>query len=360
MKTTRLLATVMLVLGLIPSAPAISIPTANKTSTVEDVREVIASKIDFYNKQFPSIHFMHLEGGAGWREDMAELLVILGSAADNIDYVHPSNLQDELLYVVLVRIKQFLQEDVISSSAFRVDNKGKPNRPNVCVITLNPLTVLRDDKEATRYMLEMSVDAMAKVHPSRYLDHRDLLGFAIDHEAYHCLDSYHYGGIPQTKDPILAEYKNFKRESAADAYAMAMHVKQHGSITPYARNLVLVRALGVLYDTPSHYTFDTVREVLRIDPAYMSSRSTQGILELSRQIRDQTVGSYDGYIQHRAAVLNVTRRLAHDSNVDDAHPKEIQLTTPEESLAKVLMNRYQHYYGELFSDQPMQIEEFSK
>lgn len=254
------------------------------------------------------------------------------------------------------RIRQLLQHDIISASTFRVGRKSRLDRPYICVFTLNPLTVVRDDREATRHMLEFDEDAMAKVHPSRYLNHMDQLEFAIDHEAYHCLDSYHYGGLPRSQDPMMSEYHSFRRESVADAYAMAMHIKARGTITPYARNLVHMRALWMFADTPNRCTFETVRELLRYAPSCLSSLSTQELMELAQQITDRTVGTYEAYLQQRAAALKAAHRLGYDPKLYGEHWQEMAQRHANPALVEFLVSRYRFYYGELFGDRPIPLE----
>lgn len=323
---------------------------------LDEIRTLINRKIDFYNREFPQIRFVHLEGGADWHGDMMALMMLLGADADNLDYAHPPSLQADLLAVSLERLRQLLQRDIISATTFRVGRKSKLDRPYMCAITLNPRTVLRDDREATRHMLDFSDEAMARVHPSRYLNPMDHLEFAIDHEAHHCLQAYHYGGLPQANDPMHGEYHAFRSESMADAYAMAMHIRARGSITPYARNLVHLRALWMFTDTPNRCTFETVRELLRYEPSFLSSLTTPALMELASHITDRTIGSFDAYLQQRVAALKAATRLGFDPRLYGVHWRELATRPANPALVEFLVHRYRFYDAELSSDRPIPLD----
>jgi hypothetical protein len=254
------------------------------------------------------------------------------------------------------RLQLMLQNDVVSASMFRVGRDSILDRPYLCLITLNPASVVTSDFEATQYMLDLPEEVIARVHPARYLDHIDHLQFAIDHEAFHCLDSYYHGGVPRTDREFGGEYHLFRRESAADAYAMALHIKERGEITPYARNLVLVRALWLFSDTPNRCTFETVRELLKFDPKSLAMRSTEELIELAVHIRDRTVGTYESYVAQRAAALRAAQGLGLAPESYGEPWGEVAGETSIQALVDFLTNRYEFYYGRLFNDSPIPLD----
>jgi hypothetical protein len=230
------------------------------------------------------------------------------------------------------------------------------DRPNLCLITLNPQAFVADDYQATRYMLDVQEDVAKRIHPSRYLQHMEHLRFALDHEAFHCIDSFLHGGVRQTRQDLEAEYELFRRETVADAFAMARHIQRHHEITRYARNLTHVRALWMFSDSPNRCTFETVREILREDPERLAKMSTQELVELAVQVRDKSVRPYHGYLHQRAAALKAARILGLEPELYGSQWCECELMDVEPELVANLVNRYRYYFEQLFTDAPIELE----
>lgn len=84
-----LMVALMLMMGLLHAEAGPCAPTGAEAGSLDEIRALIGRKIDFYNREFPQIRFVHLEGGADWHGDMVALLMLLGLDADNLDYEHP-------------------------------------------------------------------------------------------------------------------------------------------------------------------------------------------------------------------------------------------------------------------------------
>jgi len=324
-----------------------------------DLRELLKTvdeKFAFYNGQFPEIQFVHVDGGMDWPDDLVALIAMLGNDADALDYEHPANLRATLLEVSLERLQQFIRGDVVAATLFRVGTGSAIKRPNLCVITLNPDAYFTSDYETTLYMLDLPPETMSKVHPVRYLDHIQHLAFALDHEAFHCLDSYFNGGIPRTQKEFGGEYNEFRRESIADAYAMAMHLKLHGRITRYARNITLARALWMFSGTPNSDTFDTIRELLLYNPRILHDTAIDEIMELSFHLRDEAVGNYDSYLVHRASTLTAARQMGKPPGKFGQVWEKIAGRKTNAAHVQFLVNRYRYYHDLLFTDTSIPLE----
>ncbi len=325
-------------------------------SSPEKLHKVIRQKIDYYNKTYPEIHFVQINGGDDWHGDMVAIMTMLGSNPDALDYQHPPDLREMLMDVTMERLKIMLEADVVSATLFRVGQDSIVGRANLCVITLNPYVFVANDYQATRYMLDLDDDVMKKVQPSRYLDHIHHLMFTLDHEAFHCLDSYFNGGAPQTDKELGGEYNLFKRESISDAYAMAMHIREHGDITPYAKNITHARALWLFSDSPNRCTFETIREILAYDVKVIRSVSVQELIRLVTHIRNKTVGDYDAYVEQRVAALNAAMEMGMDISFYGKQWEEAGARQANAALVQYLVNRYEYYYAKLFTNDPILLE----
>ena len=325
-------------------------------ATATLVQEVIDEHLRFYNEHFDKIRFAHLTGGDDWSGELVAVLSLLGSKPAALDYQHPPDVRADVMDVTLVRLRQLLRADVVSATLIQVGTDSPLDRANLCLIALNPKRFIADDYGATRYMLDVKDDIAERIHPTRYLQHMEHLRFALDHEAFHCIDSFLYGGAPMTEQDLEAEYEMFRRESAADAYAMARHIQRHGRITPYARNLTHMRALWLFSDSPNRCTFETIREVLRTDPNRIQAMSLPELIDFAVALRDQAVRPYDGYILQRAAALQAARALGLDPALYGDQWCECERMEVDPKLVAKLVNRYRYYYEQLFTNTTLELE----
>ena len=330
--------------------------TLATASTNSELDTIIQDKINYYNNRYPDIRFVHLEGGKDWTGELIAMITMLGSQVSAMDYKHPPELREDVMEVSLERLRRMLKNDIVSATLFRVGQDSLFERPQLCVITLNPEAFVASDREATQYMLDVSDKVLEKIHPSRYLNHRDHLEVTLDHEAYHCLDSHHHGGSPMTDETLGGEYHLFRRESVADAYAIAMHIRSRRKVTAYARNLVHYRALWMFTDSPNRCTFETAREVLKLQPGELANMSDKEVRELAVELRDGAVRPYDGYVRQRSAALTAAKVLGLDPVLygDQWCDCERMETDPE--LVAALVNRYRYYYDQLFTGGVVPLE----
>lgn len=323
---------------------------------IEEHRKIIDNKLTQYRASFPEILFVHLEGGERWHGEMIALVSVLGTDAVPVDYEHPESKQGLLMNASLERLVLMLKNNIISATAFKPGADSSLEKQYLCVVTLNPLFTHADDLTATRYMLDMEPEEINRINPVRRLDHEDHLRFAIDHEVYHCLNSIYYGGAAMINDELDAEYASFRRESAADGFALAMNIKQHGEITNYARNIAHIRALWIFSDSPDRYTFETVREILKLDPDKVKRLSIGEIMGWARSIGERTVGNYENYVAHLVAALKAASVLGIDPATYGEVYGKLEQQPADMALVRLLVNRYRYYYDQLFTDQVVQLE----
>jgi len=295
-----------LVAGALLAVQSAGLPSAAAT---QHHRDRIDARIALYQEQFPTIHFVHLEGGERWHGEMIALVAALQGDVQPLDYRHPPALRESLMEVTLARLVGMLRGNVISSTAFRLPPGSPVGRPNLCVITLNPERLVTDDRESTRDMLELDEEAMTGLHADRLLDHHAHLDFVIDHEAFHCLDSVLAGGTPLIRRSFDGLYHQFRRESLADTFALAMHLRTQGVVTDYARNITLARALCLRAGGPNHCTSSSLRSLLVQDAAALQTLPVRDILALAGRAVDATLPGYQDYVDEQAAALKAAGHL---------------------------------------------------
>jgi hypothetical protein len=329
---------------------------AARFSSPDQLNAIVQQRLSHYSRQYSDIQFIHLKGGDDWYSDFVAVVTMLGHNAVALDYEHPPELAADVMELSFERLKRMLMADVVSATAFKVGQGSSITRPKLCVITLNPKTFVASDRTATQYMLDLTESVMAKVNPARYLNHRQHLEFTVDHEVFHCLDSILLGGAPMTKLPLGGEYHLFRRESAADAYAMALHLKKYGRVTNYARNMTHARALWMFTDSPNRCTFETVREVLITDPKQFSEASEKQLLRWAKKTIDRTVRDYHGYVHQRAAALQAASTLGMDPELYGENWCDCAKIKTEPRLVAQLVNRYRYYYEHLFTDERLALD----
>lgn len=330
--------------------------TMARASEPSELQHIIDNKIRYYNERYPDIRFMHIDGGKDWHGELIAVLTMLGDQPVAMDYDHPPELRKDVIEVSIERLRRMLQYDIVSATLFSTGEHSLIERPYLCTITLNPGAFVADDATATQYMLDISDEVMGKVHPARYLDHREHLRFTLDHEAYHCIDSYLHGGVPMSQETLGGQYHLFRRESVADAYAMAMHIREKGAISRYARNITHFRAMWLFTDSPNRCTFETIREVLLEDPDFIRELSDEEIIDLAIEIRNLAVRPYQGYLTQRATALQAAKILGLGPVLYGEEWCECAKLETDPEHVGFLVNRYRYYYEQLFSNAIVPLE----
>lgn len=321
-----------------------------RTDDLENHRAIAARQIKTYNDTFPGIRFVQLAGGDRWHREMIDFASMLDHEAEPIDYQHPKDLRPALMQVTLQRLVIMLRSSQISATTFQVPPDNPFGRSFVCVVTLDSDHVASTEFDITRVFLGADAATMRRVHSARHLDHEDYLAFALDHEVFHCLNSVRYGGAPRTSEKLRADYVQFQRESAADAYALAMHIRSHGAVTPFARNVFQIRTLQLFLGDPHRATFETLRELLTIDPRRLSAMPVSELVALTHGMAMRAVGPYETYLDHRAAAYHATRALGLQSTLDPEVNKQLLRHPVDPALVARLVSRYHYYYRNLFTD----------
>ena len=338
----------------VPVAKASQVQPAAETDSIRSqFEDLIQQRINFYNNAFPELQFVHLRGGLGWSVDMQFVPILLGQAPTSLDYEHPASARDDLMVVSFKRLEIMLRDSHPSASLFRKSTDGLARRRNVCIITLNPDALATSDVDATSEMLNLPRTMVERVHPARYLDTEDHVAFAIDHEAFHCLDSMYNGPVPRSHQPYGRNYALFRNENGADAFAVAMNIHRHGELTRYARNIMNVRALALM-DDPDHYTWAIIQHVLELNPATVAATPVQSLFAVAGRIRDRLAPAYEQYVAYRVAVHEMRSQLGNQESaaVSVAHG----VVAHESNIKTVaLVKQTRFWFNQLFTDEPFSL-----
>jgi hypothetical protein len=341
---------------ILPSAPVMS----ESEVTVHEGRmtpnSIISKRLAFYNDIFPQVQFVHAEGGDTWHEDYGTILALLGKEATSLDYEHPENLRQDLLDANLYRIKLMLMNDLASATLFRVGSDSALDREHVCIISLNPDAVAENDAEATRYIANLPDELASKIHPTRFLNREQHVRFAVVHEVFHCLDSLYNGGAPMTTLPLGAEYNQFLREGAADAFAAAIHLRTHGETTDYLRNLMHLRAIWLFSDGPNRCTFEFIRATVDTDLAKLRAMTLKDLISFSTDIGNEVGGSYDYFVQQRAAALEAAKAIGFKIQIYNDAWRNLEEISPETEGVEYRIKWYKYFLATLFNDQDVAFD----
>jgi hypothetical protein len=308
---------VLLMLGA-PSAPARPtaqtqplVPAAGVDEAADgSLEQVIAERLEFYNRHFPGIRFVVLAGGDQWLDSLSTLYTLLGKDSTNLDYECPVDLRKDLLALCVARVKMMLMDSESSATLFRVGVNSLSDRPVLCVVTLDARGMARDDFHATRHLIPLGDAVVRRIPRDHWLAHREYLAFVIDHEVFHCLDSYHNRPIPRSSKEQWAQYMGFYNENGADAFAMAMHLRRYGRVTRFARDLLRIRGIALYGGNANHFTYGALDRVLQAPVSRLESMGVMNVLKYASELRDAVVPDYDRYLAYRARARQASRVLA--------------------------------------------------
>lgn len=314
----------------------------NKQARREQLEQIVLRKLDYYAKQFPEINFLILDSAGDVARNMQVLERVVGQDPIPLDYEHPEELREALLIATLNRIAVLLPIDAGSATLFKPGKDAVAQRKYVCVVTIHPWAMAKDERVATRHLLGLSDSDFEAIPSTQYLDYVSHLQFALDHEIYHCLDTLYNGPIRLSKREFWAGYHMLKNEAGADAFGSIMNIARHGSITPYVGTLKNIRGLALLNDDHIHYTYSVIDNVLQMDATTLAKKDVRERFRLASTVRDRAIGSYDDYIRYRTAAHYATRQLGRE-----VEAKDVLQGSQDPDLVRTLVKATQRAYYNL-------------
>jgi hypothetical protein len=322
---------------------------ASETMATTALDAAVNERRRYYNERFPQILFLTLKGGNLWLEDLTAVSILLGQEPASLDYEHPPELREDLMTVSLQRLELMLRYQAPSASLFLADQPmGWPE--NVCVITIDPCAIAGDDDQATRHLLDLPEEELARLSPDVKLQCMDYLRFVFDHEAFHCLSSLYKGPQPSSFEPLWAEYWHHREENGADVFATAMHLKHHQGMTGFARNLLRVRCMALYNGDADHWTSRAIAEPLQEDPIRFSTLSVEEIFKHASGIRDRPMPDYDAYLTYRASALAAMEQIGIPDNAITELRKGLEDLEPDPDLTAQILLHSKACRSRLFDD----------
>ena len=278
---------------------------AEKNNTPDNL---LYEKIEDYRQLYPDLTFLILQGGDDLVHDMLALEIVLGYQPVSLDYEHPAELREDLMYVSIERIWSMLKTFSPSSSLFRADTPLGWKK-HICVLTINANKVAATQLHATQNLLNLSEARVKNIPQELQLPADDYLAFVTDHEIYHCLKSMYVGPQLMSKKELWGSYNHFLDEQAADTYALAMHIRNQKEDSDFVKNILRIRRLSLYNADPDHLTCKAIERLLKTPGASITEMSLLEIFELANDARDELDTGYDEYIKHLASTVEAMKEI---------------------------------------------------
>lgn len=322
---------------------------SHSPNEVDSLNTILDEKIEFYRDLYPDIAFVVLQGGKESLDDMMTLDLVLGYQPQSLDYEHPPELREDLMFASAERIWMMLRSRLSSASAFKAD-KPLGWQELICVLTINPQASAADSIMATQDLLSFSHKAIQKIPNEMRLQPDDYLAFVVDHEIYHCLKSINVGPQLMSKKELWAGYNNYHEEQGADAYALAMHIKFRDDKSNFAKNILRIRGMGLYNADPDHLTYKALEEVLKAPSEQIVGMSAKEIFYLANTIKKRLTLSYDAYLQHLSSVAQAMKEIGLEELISEELHNNLKDVEPDPEEVKRIITIAHRSFTELFGN----------
>lgn len=333
------LITILLVLTLSSYSACAS---EKNSARILEIYKSVQQKLDFYNKEFPDIQFVHLKNGE-WEKSLQALELFIGYQATSLDYEHPKDLREDLLFATVAKIQMMLINKITSSYLFKAGQLPVASKKYICVLTLDPKTTVYNDKVSTQYFVDLPEEVIRSIPLKNHIDNEKHLDFIIDHEAFHCIDSYKFGGIPMSDKDYSTRYDTYKRESQADMFAIAMNTHRHKTVTQCSDNMKVLRGMTLLNGEPQHYSVDAMQLIISHNQKKIVNSNPNELVGLVKKLYKENSPSYGNYIEYRVAAIAAIYQLGQKvyEMKKPYHPEGAKLNR---ELVKKLVKETKYYY----------------
>lgn len=346
-QTSKPLASIVLCLAMVIATSCVN--TQNEPYTLEKTANystLLDEKIKYYKSLYPEIVFLILKGDDEVSAEMLTLDHTLGYQPKSMDYEHPAELRETLMFVSKGRIRLMLQSNTPSASLYETGT-APDQREHVCVLTINPHEVAADSISATQYLLDLPREFIQKIPKEMQLSPRDFFAFIIDHEVYHCLRAMYVGPQLMSYKEFWGGYNIFHNELGADAYALVMHIKTKGNVSLFAKNLHRLRDMALYNADPDHLTCKSLDEVLKTPLKDIVEMSTHEIFDMANRIKNRLTVSYGEYVQHLASKVQAMKELGVGKHISGEFVNKIENYQADPAQVKALVTNSRRCYAEL-------------
>jgi len=325
---------------------------AYQASENNHLQALLKKKLQYYRIQYPEILILNLEGGVEFPADMVALDLVLGFQPASLDYEHPPELRKDLMVVSFERIISMLRYQAPSAALFKADDP-LGWQEHVCVLTIDPLKIAADSNTASQHLLSLPPEAIQHIPRDFKLRSGDYLEFVIDHEIYHCLKSMYVGPQQRSHKQFWAEYNQFIEEQGADAYALGMHIKLRGEISPFANNIRRIRGMSLYNADPDHLTCKALEQVLEFPVVALVGMSNIHVFELATRIKGQLTIEYEEYLRHLASAVQAMKELGVEALISEDLRNGVEDIPAEPARVKELVANARRCLAELSGHLPV-------
>lgn len=311
--------------------------------------QILKQEISAYKKLYPDILFLNLKGGEDTLSDMTALDLILGYQPVNLDYEHTPKLREDLLYVSVNRVYIMLQNMMPSASLFKADNP-QGWQETVCVLTINPDDIAAHSFNATRHLLSLPDKVIKNIPENLKLNPEYYLRFVIHHEIFHCLQSKYIGPQLMSDKSLWGEYNQLLDELGADAYAMAMHIRNSKGITEFANNIKRIRGMSLYNADPDHLTCSALDSTMSKPVKDIIDMKPREVLDFAHDIKLNQNISYDDYLVYLSSAVQAMKALGIKQTLEKPVLDAIKNITADDAQVNELIKHSTHCMTEIKTD----------
>ncbi len=316
---------------------------------------LLDEKIEYYRQLYPEIAFLVLQGDDEFLADMMALDLVLGYQPSSLDYEHPPELREDLMFVSVERIWIMLQSRRPSASMFKADTP-LGWQEHVCVLTINLPEVAADSLRATQHLLDLPQKVIQKIPYDMQLSANDYLAFVIDHEVYHCLKSMYVGPQLMSYKEFWGEYSNFHEEQGADAYALGMHIKTSDGDSTFAKNILRIRGMSLYSADPDHLTCKALEQVLQVPTETITEMSAKEVFSMANSIKERLTTSYYEYVLYLSSAVQAMKELGIETQISEKFLNRIKDIQADPVQVKTLVANARRCHADLSGDEPEPAE----
>lgn len=271
---------------------------AEKTLTEDSViaSRIITQRLSEYINYYPDIHFILYESNSRLSE-LKELTTKLGAGASNVDYEHPGDVRELLLQTQIARIALMLENSMPSSTLFKTGQASNYKKPYVCLLTLDINSFTTETLASTRFMSD-GFEQMLSDYPNNFaIQNIDFLLFSLNHEVFHCLDSYLNGAVfKMTYSELEACYYRFRSEQRADIFAALSHRISNSEDELFLQKIKRFRTLALSIGDFEHYSSPVLEQSILLDKNIIPVAGTRPLVNFAMDYADKIVAPFGKHI----------------------------------------------------------------
>ena len=298
--------------------------------------QLIGEQLSIYREAYPKIEFVLLNSTEDF-DQLTPLTGSLGKDLSNVDYEHPDGLRVTLVEAQEYRIALQLEHGNGTATLFKTPNSQISNKPYTCLITLG-LPLHEGDLAATRFIYDISDEALKSLPESYHLDNQDFMAYSVDHEIFHCIDAFTNGYLyPRTKDLIKPHYDRARAELRSEIFSAIAHLSRQPNGKRFLKSLAIARTVNLLSGDVEHYTSDALNNLAE-SSEQKTRTNMRALAKESMRLADDHVLSYAEYKQFIVTLWSVLQEYGIDTGFLFSEYPELALENSSPEQIKAMRN----------------------